>query len=262
MNGETKAPEEAPQPTTEAPAPEQPPAEEAPAPEPLKEEKPEKSKSPEKGKSSSESKNLRKRSRSSMSRKSSGSGTNSESSSESQKKKKKRTSSESSGTTSQSKSEKKRRRKRRRSSSDSRSASSSSISSNRGKTIYVSNLRRDLTERYLEKKFDKFGNIKGIEIVMDPFTRESRGFGFITYETSKEAQLAIDKMHRKELKRRVLTVEMSRRGKPRVKTPGRYMGRLGGYYYNENCCVQFYVVYEYIWLLIWVFHHYFLQLCL
>jgi RNA recognition motif-containing protein len=102
------------------------------------------------------------------------------------------------------------------------------VSSNRGKTIYVSNLRRDLTERYLEKKFSKFGDIKGIEIVMDPFTRESRGFGFITYETSKAANLAIEKMHRRELKKRALTVEMSRRGKPRVKTPGKYMGRLGG----------------------------------
>jgi RNA recognition motif-containing protein len=92
----------------------------------------------------------------------------------------------------------------------------------------VSNLRRDLNERYLEKKFSKFGDIKGIEIVMDPFTGESRGFGFITYETSKAANMAIEKMHRREIKRRILTVEMSRRGKPRMKTPGKYMGRGGG----------------------------------
>lgn len=86
-----------------------------------------------------------------------------------------------------------------------------------------------MTERYLEKKFSKFGDITGIEIVMDPFTRESRGFGFITFASSKAALTAIDKMHRKEMKRRILTVEMSRRGKPRVKTPGKYMGRGGGY---------------------------------
>lgn len=139
--------------------------------------------------------------------------------------------SDSSGSSSQSKSPPRKnrgRRRRRQSSSYSRSASSSSVSSNRGKTIYVSNLRRDLNERYLEKKFSKFGNIKGIEIVMDPFTRESRGFGFITFETTKAAHSAIDKMHRREMKRRILTVEMSRRGKPRMKTPGKYMGRGGG----------------------------------
>jgi hypothetical protein len=35
-------------------------------------------------------------------------------------------------------------------------------------------------------------------------------------------------MNKKELKKRVITVELSRRGKPRKKTPGRYMGKGAG----------------------------------
>ena len=102
------------------------------------------------------------------------------------------------------------------------------MSSKRGKTVYVSNLRKDISEGYLSRKFSKFGEIESLEIVMDPFTRESRGFGFINYERNKGAEQAIAKMNKKEMKKRILTVELSRRGKARPKTPGKYMGRGGG----------------------------------
>ena len=78
----------------------------------------------------------------------------------------------------------------------------------------------------MKKKFKKFGNILTLEIVADPFSRESRGFAFVTYETEKMAQKSIDKMHGKDMKGRILRVEISRRGKPRKKTPGKYMGKM------------------------------------
>lgn len=104
-------------------------------------------------------------------------------------------------------------------------SSSSSVGSQRDCTIYIANLRRDIDDRYLKKKFKKFGDILNVEIVSDPFTRESRGFGFITYGSNKYAQKAIAKMNGKEVRGRNLRVELSRRGKPRRKTPGRYMGK-------------------------------------
>ena len=180
--------------------------------------------------------NLRKRSGSSMSRKSSHSHTNSDSASspsrkrkrKSSEKRKKRNYSSSSDSSSGSQRKRKRnrdRRTRKRSGSRSNSSKSSSVSSKKELTIYVSNIRKDLDEQYLERKFRKFGTIDGVEIVKERFTSESKGFGFITYVNKDDALRAVKKMNGKELKKRTLTVEMSKRGKKRAKTPGVYMGR-------------------------------------
>jgi transformer-2 protein len=77
---------------------------------------------------------------------------------------------------------------------------------------------------------------------MDPITRlivtlnnfrESRGFAFITYETSYDANDAIRDMDRRNwdgrfelfLKFREVRVEISKRAKARVPTPGKYLGQ-------------------------------------
>ena len=44
-------------------------------------------------------------------------------------------------------------------------------------------------------------------IVLDPWTRESRGFGFVTMATLKEAQRCIKYLDRSVLEGRVITVE-------------------------------------------------------
>lgn len=131
-------------------------------------------------------------------------------------------SSSSSSSKSSSSSEDKKKKKSKSSKSSSRV---SSADDNRDRTIYVSNLRRDIQESYLERKFGKHGEIEKIDIVRDPFTKESRGFCFITFTKAKDAEVAVNKMNKKEMKKRIITVEISRRGKPRKKTPGRYMGR-------------------------------------
>lgn len=46
-----------------------------------------------------------------------------------------------------------------------------------------------------------------VHLVVDPWTRESRGFGFVTMDTVKEADRCIKYLNRSVLEGRVITVE-------------------------------------------------------
>lgn len=46
-----------------------------------------------------------------------------------------------------------------------------------------------------------------VHLVVDPWTRESRGFGFVTMETVKEADRCIKYLNHSVLEGRVITVE-------------------------------------------------------
>ena len=58
----------------------------------------------------------------------------------------------------------------------------------------------------------------------DPHSREPRGFGFVTFETSDEAEAAITGMDGVELMGRNLKVQRAKRGRARTPTPGQYFG--------------------------------------
>lgn len=58
----------------------------------------------------------------------------------------------------------------------------------------------------------------------DPHTKESRGFGFVNFMTSDEADAARDGLQGKELEGRTLSIEKARRSRPRTPTPGKYFG--------------------------------------
>ena len=60
--------------------------------------------------------------------------------------------------------------------------------------------------------------------MLDPHTRESRGFGFVTFETPEMATEAIEKLHLSQILDKSITVARARRSKPRDPTPGQYIG--------------------------------------
>jgi len=66
--------------------------------------------------------------------------------------------------------------------------------------------------------------LKKASVMYDPHTRESRGFGFVTMESSEEADAAIAAMNAVEFMGKVMNVEKARRGRARTPTPGRYYG--------------------------------------
>jgi transformer-2 protein len=63
-----------------------------------------------------------------------------------------------------------------------------------------------------------------VKIVKDPFTKESRGFAFITYEKNSQALESIKQMNGQEFSGRQIAVEISKRNKERTSTPGIYLG--------------------------------------
>ncbi|XP_020223664.1 serine/arginine-rich splicing factor SR45a isoform X4 [Cajanus cajan] len=94
-----------------------------------------------------------------------------------------------------------------RSRSRSRSRSLSRDAENPGNNLYVTGLSPRITKRELEKHFAAEGKVIDVHLVVDPWTRESRGFGFVTMATVHEADRCVKYLDRSVLEGRVITVE-------------------------------------------------------
>ena len=57
-----------------------------------------------------------------------------------------------------------------------------------GDQVYVGNLPYRINEFDLKNHFGKYGRIKELRIVKNSKTGHSRGYGFVTFATAKEAQ--------------------------------------------------------------------------
>nr|CAB3480838.1 unnamed protein product [Digitaria exilis] len=81
---------------------------------------------------------------------------------------------------------------------------------NPGNNLYVTGLSTRVTEDDLEKFFSKEGKVKHCHVVLDPRTKESRGFAFVTMDTVDDARRCIKYLHRTVLEGRLVTVEKVR----------------------------------------------------
>ncbi|XP_014519196.1 serine/arginine-rich splicing factor SR45a [Vigna radiata var. radiata] len=121
--------------------------------------------------------------------------------------------------------EKQRPRSRSRSRGRSRSRSNDRMETkNTGNTLYVTGLSSRVTERDLEEHFSKEGKVASCFLVVEPRTRISRGFAFITMDTVEDANRCIKYLNQSVLEGRYITVERSRRKRARTPTPGHYLG--------------------------------------
>ncbi|WVZ10011.1 hypothetical protein V8G54_014541 [Vigna mungo] len=117
-----------------------------------------------------------------------------------------------------------------------------------GNTLYVTGLSSRVTERDLEEHFSKEGKVASCFLVVEPRTRISRGFAFITMDTVEDANRCIKYLNQSVLEGRYITVERvlwsyseyiasailaaikddqfihSRRKRARTPTPGHYLG--------------------------------------
>uniref|UniRef100_A0A0E0LUI5 RRM domain-containing protein n=1 Tax=Oryza punctata TaxID=4537 RepID=A0A0E0LUI5_ORYPU len=78
---------------------------------------------------------------------------------------------------------------------------------NPGNNLYVTGLSTRVTEEDLEKFFSKEGKVQSCHVVLDPRTKESRGFAFVTMDTVDDARRCIKYLHRTVLEGRLVTVE-------------------------------------------------------
>jgi len=72
--------------------------------------------------------------------------------------------------------------------------------------IYVKHLDKSIDEDKLKELFTPFGSITSVVIMRDEKTNESKGFGFINYDTHEQAQAAVETMNEKEIEGKQLYV--------------------------------------------------------
>ncbi|KAL4560523.1 hypothetical protein LXL04_032675 [Taraxacum kok-saghyz] len=82
--------------------------------------------------------------------------------------------------------------------------------------LFVGNLPFNVDNAALARLFGRSGNVELAEVVYDKLTRRSRGFGFVTMSSIKEAQIAASNLNGYELDGRQLKVNY---GPPPRKKP-------------------------------------------
>jgi cold-inducible RNA-binding protein len=76
--------------------------------------------------------------------------------------------------------------------------------------LYVGNLAYSVTNEDLEALFAQAGKVDSAVVVVDKFSGQSRGFGFVEMADSNEAAKAIEEFNETELKGRAIRVNEAR----------------------------------------------------
>jgi len=97
-------------------------------------------------------------------------------------------------------------------------------SQNPGSNLFVTGIHPRLTETDVSRLFSKYGEVDKCAIMLDPHTKESRGFGFVKMMTAEEADAAKEGLQGEVIEGRTLSIEKARRARPRTPTPGKYFG--------------------------------------
>ena len=83
--------------------------------------------------------------------------------------------------------------------------------------LYVGNLAYSVSNSDLESLFSQAGQVQSATVIMDKFSGQSKGFGFVEMTTSDEASKAIAQFNDSELKGRNIKVNEA---KPRESSFG------------------------------------------
>lgn len=95
---------------------------------------------------------------------------------------------------------------------------------NSGSNLFVTGIHPRLTESDISRLFEKYGDVDNCSIMLDPHTKESRGFGFVNMVTAEQADAAKEGLQGEVIEGRTLSIEKARRARPRTPTPGKYFG--------------------------------------
>lgn len=72
--------------------------------------------------------------------------------------------------------------------------------------LYIGSLHFNITEDMLSGIFEPFGRIHSIQLMKDPETDRSKGYGFITYQEAEDAKKAMEHLNGFELAGRAMKV--------------------------------------------------------
>ena len=94
--------------------------------------------------------------------------------------------------------------------------------------IYVGNLSYQSTEDELRDLFAEFGDVVSAKLIVDKFTGQSKGFGFVEMSNNSEAQKAMDELNGRDVNGRNVTVNQARPRQDRSRGGGGGRGYGGG----------------------------------
>jgi len=75
--------------------------------------------------------------------------------------------------------------------------------------IYVGQLPYSMTEVELNEMFSEYGEIASLNLIMDKYSGQSKGFGFIDMPDNSEADKAIKALNKSMLKGREIKVNQA-----------------------------------------------------
>ena len=94
-----------------------------------------------------------------------------------------------------------------------------------GNKVYVGNLPFSVDQGELQNLFSSYGEISEATVISDKFSGRSKGFGFVTFAKSADAQKAVSEMNDKDIQGRPLKVSEAKPMDPdRPRTPRRDFG--------------------------------------
>ena len=88
--------------------------------------------------------------------------------------------------------------------------------------IYIGNLPYDVSEEELKELFSQFGEVSSSSIIMDRFSGQSKGFGFVEMPQNPEAEDAIKALNESALKGRNIKVNQAKPRNDRSQRRSRY----------------------------------------
>lgn len=81
--------------------------------------------------------------------------------------------------------------------------------------LYVGGLPFAYSDQDLADLFSEFGEVVSATIIVDKFSKRSKGFGFVEFNTDEEANAAKEKLHESEVDGRRIVVDNARPQRPR-----------------------------------------------
>lgn len=93
------------------------------------------------------------------------------------------------------------------------------------KNLFVAGLSYETTNESLNKHFSEIGTVISAQVIIDKYTNQSKGFGFVEMSTEEEARTAMDKLNNSTLDNRNIVVKEAR---PREDRGNRSFGGDGG----------------------------------
>jgi len=97
--------------------------------------------------------------------------------------------------------------------------------------LFVGGLAYKVTDDELNDFFATVGTVTSAKVIVDKYSNQSKGFGFVEMSTDEEAKYAIDELNGKELEGRPIAVSEARPREERKPSfgGGGGGGRSGGY---------------------------------